>query len=65
MKTTDLSKDSFLALQSRSDIHELNEFNTRRTIRGLQPVTQDEYDELTLKVLTKWSANDLNEQSIH
>ena len=54
MKSSDLPRESFALLSTTSDVQELKAFNSQRAMRGLQPVTQQEYDELTLKVGSIW-----------
>jgi len=50
MKSNDLSKRVIQTVHSVSDKQELEVFNRRRTIRGLLPVTQEEFNELLMKV---------------
>lgn len=54
MKSSDLPRVSVALLNKTADAQELKAFNSQRAMRGLQPVTQQEYDELTLKVGTIW-----------
>lgn len=55
MKSSDLPRDTVAMLNSSNDAQELQKFNSHRACRGLLPVTQQEYDELTFKVGTIWS----------
>jgi hypothetical protein len=64
MKSSDLPKKSVSLLKSNNDAQELKAFNQLRACRGLQPVTQSEYDELTMKIATIWHAN-ANEPTLH
>lgn len=64
MKSSDLPKKSVSLLQSSNDAQELKAFNQLRACRGLQPVTQEEYDELTMKIATIWHAN-AGEPTLH
>ena len=54
MKSSDLPIASVALLNKTSDVQELKAFNSQRAMRGLQPVSQQEYDELTLKVGAIW-----------
>ncbi|MCF8194433.1 MAG: hypothetical protein K9J38_00380 [Polynucleobacter sp.] len=38
-------------LNATNSVQELDLFNRRRTARGQQPVTQEEYNELSFKVM--------------
>ena len=55
MKSSDLPRDTVSVLNFSNDAQELQRFNSHRASRGLQPVTQAEYNELTYKVGTIWS----------
>lgn len=55
MKSSDLTKDTVIALKSINDAQELKAFNNKRAARGLQPVTQEEFDELSLKITQVWA----------
>ncbi len=55
MKSSDLTKDAVLALNSLNDAEELKAFNSKRAARGLKPVTQEEFDELSLKITQVWA----------
>jgi hypothetical protein len=50
MKTNDVTRQSINHVSSGSDKQELDVFNRRRTARGLMPVTQEEFNELLMKV---------------
>jgi hypothetical protein len=50
MKTNDVTRYSSNATLSGSDIQELDTFNRRRAARGLLPVTQEEFNELLVKI---------------
>jgi hypothetical protein len=50
MKSNDLSKQVIQTVYPGSNKQELEVFNRRRTIRGLLPVTQEEFNELLMKV---------------
>jgi len=63
MKSSDLPKNSMNRLNIGSNAAELKAFNQLRASRGLQPVTQEEYDELTMKVATIWHAG--QERTVH
>lgn len=55
MKSSDLTTDAVLALRSLNDAEELKAFNSKRAARGLKPVTQEEFDELSLKITQMWA----------
>jgi hypothetical protein len=50
MKTNDVTRYSSNATLSGSDVKELDTFNRRRAARGLLPVTQEEFNELLVKI---------------
>ena len=54
MKSSDLPIESVALLNKTTDAQELKAFNHQRAMRGLQPVSQQEYDELTFKVGAIW-----------
>jgi hypothetical protein len=51
MKSSDLPRNSVNMLNATNSVQELDLFNRRRTARGQQPVTQEEYNELSYKVM--------------
>jgi len=50
MKTNDVTTQSANPTLNSLDIQELDMFNRRRAARGLLPVTQDEFNELLMKI---------------
>jgi hypothetical protein len=50
MKTNDVTRQSANITLGGSDIQELDTFNRRRAARGLLPVTQEEFNELLMKI---------------
>ena len=64
MKSSDLPIESVALLNKTTNAQELKAFNRQRAMRGLQPVSQQEYDELTLKVGAIWHKA-FTENTIH
>jgi hypothetical protein len=50
MKSNNVSRQATNSVSSGSDMQELVVFNRRRTARGLLPVTQEEFNELLMKM---------------
>ncbi len=50
MKTNDLSRQAVELLSSNTPVQELDVFNRKRASRGLLPVTQEEFNELMMKI---------------
>jgi hypothetical protein len=50
MKTNDVTRQSANPTLNSLDVQELDTFNRRRAARGLLPVTQDEFNELLMKI---------------
>jgi hypothetical protein len=59
MKTNDLPSSDVNGFNGANVAQELEQFNRKRTARGLMPVSLEEFAELSLKVMGfgSWTAN--------
>jgi hypothetical protein len=50
MKTNDVTRQTVDSLSANTNVQELDVFNRKRAARGLLPVTQEEFNELLMKI---------------
>ena len=50
MKTNDVTRQTVDSLSANTNVQELDVFNRKRAARGLLPVTQEEFNELLVKI---------------
>jgi hypothetical protein len=50
MKTNDVTRQTVDSLSANPNVQELDVFNRKRAARGLLPVTQEEFNELLMKI---------------
>jgi hypothetical protein len=50
MKTNDVTRQALDSFSSNTSVQELDVFNRKRAARGLLPVTQEEFNELMMKI---------------